>query len=567
LDFAADAQKFVRMFGAMISQSTPHLYLSALPFSPESSIIYRKFSGEFSQVIGITSGHMTAWPTCQSVLQGHTSSVMSIAFSPDGKHTISGSVDRTICIWDAETGKVLGVLLGGHKAPVQSVAYSPDGKQIISGSNDATICIWDVETCKAVAVLQGHTCVVASVAFSPDGKHIISGSFDKTICIWDAETGKTVARLEGHTDLVESVAYSPDGKHIISGSHDTTIQIWDAMTNKAVAVLLGHKAPVCSVTFSPDGKYIISGSSDNPIHIWDVETGKSVAVLKGHTDSVSSVAISPDGQYIISGSEDKTIRIWDAVTGKPVAVPLKGHTDQVTSVLFSPDGKHIISGSSDKTIQIWNVDIGKAVATTPEDIWQAFKIPPINPLFDVQSLFEDTVEIFNDCRDSIQIQEDGWILGPQARLLLYVPHICLTGLVGPRTKCVIGIVPTELDFSHFAHGHSWQHCYQGNPRSYRDNLFGGGLYFLIYTTTESLIAGIANHLAPLSSWVPSMSKTSISAFHIDQHIGVIGESASTQRLDIQKRPRDSNEDEDECFRPTSRIHSSSASLSGPSHSF
>ncbi|KAF8957494.1 hypothetical protein BDZ97DRAFT_1706846, partial [Flammula alnicola] len=65
-----------------------------------------------------------------------------------------------------------------------------------------------------------------------------------------------------------------------------------------------------------------------------------------------------------------------------------------------------------------------------------------------------------DWRDCIQIQEDGWILGPQARLLLWVPHICLSGLFRPRTKRLIGIIATELDLSNFAHGRSWQSCYQ-----------------------------------------------------------------------------------------------------------
>jgi WD40 repeat protein len=84
---------------------------------------------------------------------------------------------------------------------VNSVAYSPDGRHIISGSFDKTIRIWDAETGAAVGKpLEGHTDWVNSVAYSPDGRHIISGSYDKTIRIWDAETGAAVGKpLEGHT--------------------------------------------------------------------------------------------------------------------------------------------------------------------------------------------------------------------------------------------------------------------------------------------------------------------------------------------------------------------------------
>jgi WD40 repeat protein len=116
---------------------------------------------------------------------------------------------------------------------VSSVAYSPDGRHIISGSRDSTIRIWDAEAGSTVGKpLEGHTSWVSSVAYSPDGRHIISGSGDNTIRIWDAEAGSAVGNsLKGHTDYVRSVDYTPDGRHIISGSHDNTIRIWDSSSN------------------------------------------------------------------------------------------------------------------------------------------------------------------------------------------------------------------------------------------------------------------------------------------------------------------------------------------------
>ena len=90
-------------------------------------------------------------------LQGHADAINSVAFSPDSKHIISGSADKTIQIWNAQTGKAMGVPLQGHTNGVTSVAYSPDSKHIISGSADNTICIGDEKTHKAVGVpLLGH---------------------------------------------------------------------------------------------------------------------------------------------------------------------------------------------------------------------------------------------------------------------------------------------------------------------------------------------------------------------------------------------------------------------------
>ena len=113
----------------------------------------------------------------------------------------------------------MGNPLQGHTSPVFSVAFSPDGRHIVSGSNDRTIRVWDAQTGGQVGnPLQGHTSSVRSVAFSPDGRHIVSGSDDKTIRVWDAQPGGQVGNpLQGHTSsLVQSVAPSPQGSHIHS---------------------------------------------------------------------------------------------------------------------------------------------------------------------------------------------------------------------------------------------------------------------------------------------------------------------------------------------------------------
>ena len=108
------------------------------------------------------------------------------------------------------------------------MAFSPDGKRIVTGSEDKTVKVWDAETGQEVLALKGHTDDVSSVAFSPDGKRIVTGSEDRTVKVWDAETGQEVLALKGHTDGVRGVAFSPDGKRIVTGSGDRTVKVWDA---------------------------------------------------------------------------------------------------------------------------------------------------------------------------------------------------------------------------------------------------------------------------------------------------------------------------------------------------
>jgi formylglycine-generating enzyme required for sulfatase activity/WD40 repeat protein len=319
-------------------------------------------------------------------LKGHTSSVDSVNFSPDGKKIAIGNSDYIdeervyeIKILDAETGKELQTLIG-HTEKINSVNFSPDGKKLLTSSGerhgnykdtDANhLKMWDLSTGKElVGFFNKQKGSATTATFSPDGKKIASISEENndknkifSIKIWDAATGKELQTLKEHRSYVTSISYSPDGKKIASGSWDNSIKIWDAETGKKLQTLTGHTSWVTSVSFSPDGKNIASGSWDKIIKIWDAETSEEVQTLKGHTSWVTSVTFSHNGTTITSGASDG-IKIWDAKTGKEMKNLKEGYGVEITSVSFSPDGKKIASGGWRGSIKILDAETGKELQT------------------------------------------------------------------------------------------------------------------------------------------------------------------------------------------------------------
>lgn len=246
-----------------------------------------------------------SFPNEEDMSKMHLEAIYCIQF--DERILASGSRDRTIKIWDMQTGKHLDTL-HHHTASVLCLQY--DDRYMFSGSSDASIIQWDMTTRTYMRTLLGHTESVLNLKFH--GNRLVSSSKDYTVRIWDLETGTTLRVLTGHRAAVNAVQFS--GNQIVSASGDRTIRLWDMETGACIRSFDSHSRGIACIEFDQDR--IVSGSSDQTIKIWDANTGACLHTLAGHTELVRTLRMNIDADRIISGSYDGSLRIWSLSQGR-----------------------------------------------------------------------------------------------------------------------------------------------------------------------------------------------------------------------------------------------------------
>ncbi|EIW75808.1 YVTN repeat-like/Quino protein amine dehydrogenase [Coniophora puteana RWD-64-598 SS2] len=307
---------------------------------------------------------------------GHTNHICTLSYSPCGAFIATGSVDSTIRIWEAKTGRQAGDTLEGHTGQIHALAYSPDGRYLASASDDKTLRIWDTNTYQTVArLLDDPPNCVQAVQYSLDGKLIATGGRDNLLKVWSTHTLDCATEL-WHPMSVNSVSFSPSSEHVATACHDSFVRIYDVAQKEVIHTLSGHQGSVRCVQYSPDGKVIASASDDLTVRLWNASTGDMIkGFLRGHTSSVSCIAFTCDSRQLIGSSEDGTIRacgddggtlrIWDIITRQTIMGPLQGHTDGVQSVEYSPDGSRslVASAGDDRVLKLWDARTGSSTAT------------------------------------------------------------------------------------------------------------------------------------------------------------------------------------------------------------
>jgi len=229
----------------------------------------------------------------------------AVAFSPDDEMLASGT--RDIKLWETRSGKLLRTIQT-RDITVVSFAFSPDGKQLASNSIPSDIIrLWDTETGKELKSLAGHESRVDTLTFSPDGKILASGSRDNTVKLWNVKTGKEITTFKGHTGPVGLVAFSSDGGKLVSLSGDRTAKVWNVTSHQQIVSILldapdarqklREIVPALKIDNESvfDEKFDVKGDGKGNIYISDRRTDKILGTLF-RLDNEWAVT-TPDGLF------------------------------------------------------------------------------------------------------------------------------------------------------------------------------------------------------------------------------------------------------------------------------
>jgi WD40 repeat protein/tRNA A-37 threonylcarbamoyl transferase component Bud32 len=274
----------------------------------------------------------------------------SLAFSSASGHLASAPRDNALLIWDVATGKVVSRLRSLPES-VNCLAFSADGTQLACAGNDGMVRIREMPGGRETHRLQGHRGSVNAVSYRLDGARLASAGEDGTVRVWEVPSGVEVLCLRGHNGAVHAVAFSPDGGRLASAGKDGVVRVWDAYTGQELLALNDHEGPVYAVAFSLDGRRLSTAGQDGIVRVWDAAAGELLQRLRGHLGAVRGLAYGPGGR-LASAGDDRAVRLWDPAGHELLA--LRGHKDVVRTLAFRLDGHQLASAGDDQMIKVWD---------------------------------------------------------------------------------------------------------------------------------------------------------------------------------------------------------------------
>jgi WD40 repeat protein len=360
-----------------------------LLFSPDSRFLAIIGQRAYVQLWEVASGKL------RRQFEMPQSRGFSLAFSHDGKTLAAGPEDAksntSIYVWEMETAKQLARIEVLPNYMV-SVALSPDGRTVASwgqvdsqlpgghqhrmGEVERTIQLWDVQSGKEIRKVSYDCGRVSKVAFSPDGRTLAAVNMLEwpakakegescTINLWDLPSGKERCRYPVPRDsYFETFSYAADGHLSAAREENNNLQLWEGTTGK----LLGsYRQPNCAfrcLSFRADGTILACGEEhSSAIRIWDVRSGKVLnADVQGHSSPVTGLAFCADDPALMTVSHEGRLCTWETARGTQLKSEMVEDTGSSGYYRPSPDGRYLTCQYGFGQDYIWKSSPGQGVS-------------------------------------------------------------------------------------------------------------------------------------------------------------------------------------------------------------
>ncbi|GJJ14368.1 hypothetical protein Clacol_008632 [Clathrus columnatus] len=354
-NFAVDGKRFIQLFGNAIAESAPHVYLSALPFCPQDSVIYKTFIDQFPNIFRIASGPLHGWPLGRRRIDSVVTGIRSACFSHGGQYLAVGLRNGVVKVLDSETLETAWVIESPHEDSILTVEFSTGDKSLVFTT---TTNIYSFDILTGVMTLRVHFPLVHVMQLSHDAKFVALCGDDPFLIVQNLETKEDIINIStggtSASDFCYGFSNTENGTFAVYLGKDVGVQLWSLETGALLHRLqpppdfFNQQNNSDDVIIQSPPKVSLNGEQIifnryGCLYIWNLRDN-SLTTLQGY-GLIGDFTMTPDGDCI-------SIQVLGNLILHDMNGDVELRCETTTNIfcknIFSKDGKRLIAFDSNR---------------------------------------------------------------------------------------------------------------------------------------------------------------------------------------------------------------------------